>query len=197
MRTAQNLEGLRHSVRHRRARNHNVGRTDGGALVKAVAWLGHTVIHSTALCHVAASLVFAIAFAGLTIGWDRTPPFDYLPAFSSPTILAPGQSATIRFRIGKVHKICSGEFERWFIDSEGTPFPLGTFQTVYQNYVGFSESKRYFDKDWTVPLHAAAGPGIYESRPRFWCNPMQYLYPIEAARVRVMVNIVNPIKKSN
>ena len=190
MRTAQNLDGLRHHVWAGRARGDRVGRENGNGMVKIAAWVGHKVIHSTALCHLVAGTICTLLFFGVTIFWDRSLPFAYLPAFAMPSTLHQGEGGTIRFRIGEVKKVCPGEFEQLFIDSEGMPFPLGTFPTVYQNYVGMVGEKRYFDKDWAVPLKAAPGPGFYELRPRFWCNPMKRLDPVEAPVVRVMIFVL-------
>lgn len=142
-------------------------------------------------CHLCGILIGAlVVFPGVYIFGDRSLPFEYMHTFNRPDTARPGDSVATVFTITKVKRECQGEFDRVFIDSAGKIFYMGTFPTIY-HYNADSGSTRTFTKEWRVPKgdavaeDAAPGKGVYRSVPRFWCNPIQRAYPIEAPPLSV------------
>ncbi len=126
---------------------------------------------------------------------DRSLPFEYVHVYPAKIDLHPNEQTHNVFVVTDVKKPASGRYHRWFTDSKGHRTFLGTFQANYQQ--GLSESgKRTFNSPWQVPPKELAypGPGLYESYPEFWHNPLQgQVNPVTPPQpVRVKVNILPP-----
>ena len=120
---------------------------------------------------------------------DRRLPFEYGHTYAKNERLRAGETGTNVFTVKDVRKNCEGEFSRFFTDSVGNRFFLGTFRTNYQHGLAAS-GNRSFEKDWTVPLGAQPGPGLYETEPRFWCNWVQGAFPISAEPVKIKIIVL-------
>jgi len=170
-----------------------VGRRLVGNFVESVvlAWGG--VKDKNVTCVILA-LLFSAVFVvpPIMIFGDRSLPVEYGLVYPKSEYLRAGQTGTMVFTVKGEPKKCKGEFSRYFTDSEGNRFFLGTFRTSYQQGLASSLNRRSFEKDWTVPLGAKPGPGLYETEPYFWCNWFQEAYPIAGVPVKVRVNIVLP-----
>lgn len=140
-------------------------------------------------------MCIALSLAFL-IFWDRTPPITYLMPFAQPNEIRPGGDTRLAMRLDKVSRICHGRFTRSFIDSTGRRFPMGTYDTVYQYYVTKDDPTPVYYKWVRIPMTDAdarevhEGPGVYESLPEWWCNPVQRLYPIQGAPVRIAIKML-------
>jgi hypothetical protein len=150
------------------------------------------IARSTVLCHVVAVTASALLVLGVTIFWDRSAPFEYRMPYVKPAVLHPGDRAVTVFRITKAVKICAGSTDRFFIDKNGRSYVLGRERTVVDKLLGQNPKLTSFENEWWVPVDAPPGPGIFETRPQFWCNPFQRLLPIRAPVSRVPVLISAP-----
>lgn len=166
-----------------------MGRGDRGKLGQVAARLGASVVESTALCHIVAFTVTMLLAFVVAVNWNRAPPFDLLMPYATPAAVRAGESVTITFRLSDVKRDCEGDYTRWFVDSLGKRHAMGSFPTVYNRYVSAEGDARIYDKQITIPIKAACGPGVYESFPRYWCNPAQMLFPIIGPPVRISINV--------
>lgn len=193
---AKNLARIRHSRCNSLFRDSAIGRGDSGALAAIASRTMATLVESTVGCHIVAATVCTLATMGLLIFWDRSAPIEYLMPYATPNEIHAGDHTRLVMRLSKVSRMCKGEFTRSFVDSGGRRFAMGKFETVYQYFVNSETKQLTYPKDITIPLTdadakaVAAGPGVYESLPEWWCNPVQWLYPIQGVPVRIPIKIL-------
>lgn len=125
----------------------------------------------------------------LMIFGNRTPPFEFVHNYARSPYLQPGQTGVNVFTVKDNQKECQSEFDRYFTDASGSRFFLGTFRGGYKRGLQITEGRR-FEREWTVPIDAEPGPGLYEAHTRFWCNWFQEAYPIAVGPVKIPVTIV-------
>lgn len=166
------------------------GRLDGDRL-GSLARLGAKIITRQIGCFVLALLfsIVVVAPIVLTVA-DRAPPFEYNHPYPAVPFVHPGQPAIIVVRVKDYHRKADGEFTRYFTDSTGERFYMGSHRVSYSQGLKATDG-RVFLKEWTPPFCAAAGPGIYEARAEFWYNSAQWLIsPIQATPMVINVTVV-------
>lgn len=158
--------------------------------IQAILGKWDSVKHRDVTCVVLAMLFSAVfVVPPIMIFGDRSLPFEYGHTYSKSEFLHAGETGTNVFTVKDARKNCNGEFKRFFTDAKGNRFYLGTYRTSYEHGLAVTDG-RSFSKDWTVPLSAQPGPGLYEAEPTFWCNWFQGAYPIAAATVKIKVTIL-------
>ena len=137
------------------------------------------------------ALLFSAVFVvpPILIFGDRRPPFEYGHAYAKIELMHAGEVGTNVFTVKDARKNCQGEFNRFFTDSAGNRFFLGTFRTNYEHGLAASGG-RSFEEDWRVPLGAQSGPGLYETEPIFWCNWFQRAFPIRVEPVKIKIVVM-------
>lgn len=140
------------------------------------------------LCHAAAALfsVLVVVPAILVFG-DRSLPFEFVHAYFKPATVHANEDMMLAYTIKDVTKECDGEVKQYMVDADGTIYPLGTIPTVYRD--SGEKSSRLIFRRKHVPEYKpgtttpfAPGPAVYRAYPRYWCNPLQKLYPVEPER---------------
>lgn len=151
------------------------------------------MIRREALCF-GLAMIFTtmVVVPGILIFWDRSPPFQYIDALVPEKAVHAGDAAHVRITINKVQKDCRGRVERYFFDSTGRAFFLGESPVIYFRAI---EERRAgaFERRWLMPADAAPGEGYYVFYPEFWCNPVQYLYPIKPGPQKARVTVLPPL----
>lgn len=161
-----------------------------GRFVQRAAGIGLEVIHRETLCFaIAAIFAMTVVVPGILIFWDRGAPLEFVDATVVGGSVLPGQRAETRFTVRQVTKECRGRVERFFYDSAGKGYFLGEGPTIYHRMLDGADHGA-FSRGWTVPADAAPGKGTYIAYPEFWCQPLQFLWPIKAPPQKASVLVI-------
>lgn len=198
MQAAQNLGKDRGHRRGNHARSCSMGhrlrvwsRSVWGRGIKRAAKLGLEVIHRETLCFVIAMIFSAVVvIPGILIFYDRTLPFELIDSRMVETTASPGQQVDVRYTVRNLSKSCDGYVDRFFFDASGRAFYLGTSRIVYSRLLDPNKPTGSFDRQWRIPESAASGPGVYVADPKFWCYPLQHLYPVRGASQKTPITVV-------
>lgn len=97
----------------------------------------------------------------------------------------PGQVVTFHWR-ADWRRACQGVITRTFTDAKGVTRPDGTL------FVQSPFEMRTYDypTETVIPMTLATGSGYYQSFGRYWCSPVQQLWPIEVETPRVPFHVV-------
>lgn len=199
----QVLEGVVSAIRTRKAVASHDGRVhdwDTGMgswgrrcrpLLGASAVIWQRINRRAVFC-VALACVFNAVFIvpPIMIFGNRTLPFDTVMVFPKTPFAAAGSTVVNVFVVKDVRNECASEFDRFFTDSQGNRYFLGTHRGSYRHGLDMTEGRR-FEREWKIPDDARTGPAMYEAEPRFWCNWFQQIVPIKAPTVRIPINVVD------
>lgn len=136
------------------------------------------IVRRDIICHASAAVFCAlVVIPAVMIFGNRKMPFEIGFVFFKPTEARAGDTIMLNFTLTRVNRRCRGEVRQRMFDSAGHIWDLGTIPSSIEADIG----------DGAIPVHRpkkipegfASGPALYRSRVYHWCNPLQWIYPME------------------
>lgn len=116
---------------------------------------------------------------------DNQPPYGWETGEVIPDPAPDGATVSIHWRF-KVHRVCPGIVQRQIIDAQDVvhnydPVPAASVRDVTPD----------FWVTFTLPTGLPPGPSKYRVHAEYYCNPLQYIWPIHVTTPEIIFTLEN------
>lgn len=141
------------------------------------------------------SALIAAVITAQCIAWavDRAPPIEIVSGSITPNPAAPGDTIDVQLVV-REYNACSGTVFRRIIDSAGIVHAYDETPATYRWVIPRSADNKpvVFSRTLVLPKTLAQGPAKYSPIVRWWCNPIQWLFPVQITQTPIDFEIGSP-----